>query len=64
MIVLSLIFDNHVCAYDTDTYSIDTVMKILILWMYDYWCNISIVCNDVTSLYLYSTNLILEWAIL
>jgi len=54
MIVLSLIFDNHVCAYDTDTYRVLTLkMKIPILWMYDYWCNISIVCNDVTSLYLY-----------
>jgi len=32
-------------------------MKIPILWMYDYPCNISMVCTVVTRLYLYSTNL-------
>jgi len=34
-------------------------MKIPLVWMYAYPCNISVVGNVVTRTYFYSTNLIL-----
>jgi len=54
VIVLSLIFDNHICAYDTDIYRASTLkIEDAHSWMYDYPCNISMVCTVVTRLYLY-----------
>jgi len=46
--------DIYVCAYDTDIYRVLTLkMKIPILWMYAYSCNINIVSNVVSRLYNY-----------
>jgi len=50
--VLSLILDNHMCAYDTDIYRVLTLkIKHRFLWMYAYPCTISTVCNVGTRLY-------------
>ena len=53
MVVFSLTLDNHVCAYDADTYIVLTLqMKNPIHWIYP--CYISMVCIVVSLLY-YST---------